>query len=332
MIKFFKSSDPIVYILLALYAVALNFNLIISPPVLDFRATAPIYQLIINGLQPIYVLNKYLVPIVFIIGLLLQSALFNGVVGRLRLFDSNNHLAAFCYILLFSLFNNHLYLSAPFFANFALLFALNTVNGSEKTGLLQSFDAGFIIGIASLCYLPTVSMLLFVLILFNIKHFFSWREFILLFMGLAIPYYLTAVIYFLTDHLPQFQQIYQLDFVTTSIAQPVYRLFELMIKLPLLFLITAVTIFIFQSRYFKSTMIVKNSLTMLIYMLSVSLLLFLFLEKFSLAPLCVPLLSIAALLAYALNEIDKSWTADIICLSIIAATFFFQYFNQFSPL
>ncbi|HMS53558.1 MAG TPA: DUF6427 family protein, partial [Chitinophagales bacterium] len=310
----------------------LNFNLIISPPVLDFRATAPIYQLIINGLQPIYVLNKHLVPIVFIVGLLLQSALFNGVVSRLRLFDSTNHLAAFCYILLFSLFNNHLYLSAPFFANFALLFALITVNSSEKTGLLQSFDAGFIIGIASLCYLPTVSMLLFVLILFNIKYFFSWREFILLFIGLAMPYYLTAVIYFLTNQLPQFQQIYQLNAIVTSIVQPIYRLFELLVKLPLLFLITAVAVFIFQSRYFKSTMIVKNNLTMLIYMLSVSLLLFLFLEKFSLAPLCVPLLSISALLAYAFNEMDKSWTAEIICLSIITATFLFQYFNQFLPL
>ena len=320
MVKFFKSSDPIVYLLLVLYAIALNFNLLLSPPSLDFKATAPIYQLIVNGLQSVYLLNKHL-----------QSALFNGVVNRLRIFDSDNYLAAFCYILLFSLFNEHIYLSAPFFANFALLFAVNTVNGSDRAGLLQSFDAGLIIGIASLCYLPMGVMLLFILISLNIKHFFSWREFLLLFWGLSLPYYITAASYFLTDQLPQFQQIYMGD-ITTSIAQPVYRLFELLIKIPLLFLISAVAVFVFQSRYFKSAMVVKNSLTILIYMLSVSLLIFLFLDKFSLAPLCVPLLSVAALLAYAFDELGKSWTAEIIHLSIIIVTLFFQYFSQFSPL
>lgn len=331
MVKFFKSSDPIVYLLLVLYAIALNFNLLLSPPSLDFKATAPIYQLIVNGLQSVYLLNKHLVAVVFIISLLLQSALFNGVVNRLRIFDSDNYLAAFCYILLFSLFNEHIYLSAPFFANFALLFAVNTVNGSDRAGLLQSFDAGLIIGIASLCYLPMGVMLLFILISLNIKHFFSWREFLLLFWGLSLPYYITAASYFLTDQLPQFQQIYMGD-ITTSIAQPVYRLFELLIKIPLLFLISAVAVFVFQSRYFKSAMVVKNSLTILIYMLSVSLLIFLFLDKFSLAPLCVPLLSVAALLAYAFDELGKSWTAEIIHLSIIVVTIFFQYFSQFSPL
>ena len=174
-------------------------------------------------------------------------------------------------------------------------------------------------------------MLLFILISLNIKHFFSWREFLLLFWGLSLPYYITAASYFLTDQLPQFQQIYMGD-ITTSIAQPVYRLFELLIKIPLLFLISAVAVFVFQSRYFKSAMVVKNSLTILIYMLSVSLLIFLFLDKFSLAPLCVPLLSVAALLAYAFDELGKSWTAEIIHLSIIIVTIFFQYFSQFSPL
>lgn len=332
MVQLFKSSSVALYLLLFVYALLLQLPLVVLPPVLSLDGGAPLYHLISLVLRYLRSIDARLLPIFFVACLTVQAYLLNMVASRLQLFDTPNTWVAFCYVLLCSLFAPYLYLSAPFFSLFALLPAIGiTANTPERGGYLPAFDAGMWVGIAALCYPATSVMLVFVWISLLINRFFNWRESVLMLWGFLLPYFMVGTVYFLLDCLMSPSILYHGSTITWYSSS--YSLFELFIKLPLLLLLLLTAIGVFQARYFKSSVATRRSLTMLIYLLSISLTLFLLLgSRFSLAPLAIPLSALAALLAYSLHEIKRPLLSEIIHLLLVGTLLFFQYFSQYSPI
>ena len=327
MVKLFKTSEPLVLLVLALYAVMLHFNLYLTPPTVELQATAPLSQWLLNLLHRLSGGSATILVTVHIGLVLLQAILFNAIINHHRLLPNFNFLPALCYVLLLALFNDHLLLSPPFFANFALLFALDKIyDSSIEESYLHAFDAGFAVGVASLFYLPSAVLLLFVSISLNVHRVFNWREFVITFLGAFVPYYLIATGYFFYSQLTEFANTHFLN-VTSSITNVVWNTSELLVKIALLGGVVLLSLFFLQASYYKSIVKVRKNLTVLMYLLSVSLLVFLFIEKFSLAPLALPIIALAGLFAYALSEIEEDRLTEGIHLATLMVLLFFQYFS-----
>lgn len=82
----------------------------------------------------------------------------------------------------------------------------------KRSALTNAFDAGYLIGTAGIFYLPT--NLLVVLIpfsLFIIRNKIEWREAVLPFFGLIIPWILLFSYFFITKNTTQFYEFFDLS-------------------------------------------------------------------------------------------------------------------------
>jgi len=255
----------------------------------------------------------------------MQAAILNFLVDRHKLLSTYTSLPALCYVLLVSLFNTHLYLSPPFLANFAILIALGRIYSSYNTqSFTQPFDMGFAIGIASLFYLPAIILTAFVLLALNIVRVFNWRQSILCIIGVIIPYFLAGTYFFVTDQLSEFL-VSQFGSITTATTTLGINYLEIIIKGTTVLGIIFMALYFFQSQFFKSIVKIRKLLTILMYLLSVSVLTFLFIEQFSLAPMALLLIPLAVFLAYSLFEIERYTIAESIHITILLVLLFFQY-------
>ena len=177
MVSIFKASKSVVLVVLFIYTILINLNLYIYPPTIDIQVTAPLSKLVLDALQAISNGQSYILTTIFIMLMLMQAAMLNYLVDRHKLLSTYTSLPALCYVLLISLFNEHLFLSPPFLANFAVLVALAQVYSSyNNNSFTQPFDVGLAIGIASLFYLPVLILTIFALLALNITRVFNWRE------------------------------------------------------------------------------------------------------------------------------------------------------------
>jgi len=84
------------------------------------------------------------------------------------------------------------------------------------------FDAGFLLGIASLLYFPAIFFLFFLLVALLIFQLFHWREWLIPIIGLAAPFVFVAVWFFWTDQL-----VMQYDFFISKFTPTLPETFPL---------------------------------------------------------------------------------------------------------
>ncbi|MDQ3047623.1 MAG: DUF6427 family protein [Bacteroidota bacterium] len=71
----------------------------------------------------------------------------------------------------------------------------------KDTAFSQSFDAGFLFSIASLFYFPYFVFFPLLGVALIILRPFNWREWLISFIGVLVPYIFVGTVYFLTDKL-----------------------------------------------------------------------------------------------------------------------------------
>ena len=325
MVSIFKASKSVVLVVLFIYTILINLNLYIYPPTIDIQVTAPLSKLILDGLQAISNGQSYILTTIFIMLMLMQAAMLNYLVDRHKLLSTYTSLPALCYVLLISLFNEHLFLSPPFLANFAVLVALAQVYSSyNNNSFTQPFDVGLAIGIASLFYLPVLILTIFALLALNITRVFNWRESLVSVVGVLIPYLFLGTFYFVTDGFSGFIAA-QFGQIHTTITNIPINYPEIIIKATIILFIVMLAMFFFQSHFFKSIVKIRKLLTILVHLLSISILIFLFMEQFSLAPMALLAIPLSIFLAYSFFEIDHKLTAESIHLTLLGVLLLFQY-------
>jgi len=324
-IKIFKTSESFVLLLLVVYAIVVNFNLFINPPAFITSSSAPLSQWLLNGIDFIAQGNSVVLSIIFLILVLMQASILNFLVDYHKLFNAYTSLPAFCYILLIALFNEHIYFSPAFFANFAILVTLTKIYASYNTqSYTYPFDAGFAVGIASLFYFPAIILSIFVFIGLGSMRVFNWREWLLAFMSILTPYVLLCTAFFMGDGLSNFLQTHLLSGANTIIT-PVTLNFELIIKTGIILAIILIAMLFFQGQFYKRVVKIRKMLTLLVHLMSISVGAFLLINQFSLVPLAMFLLPLSVFFAYIFFEVKSTLTAELIHISILLPLFFFQY-------
>jgi hypothetical protein len=154
----------------------------------------------VAGLSPTVLFMLYHLVI------LVQAIRLNLVLSDLRMFQNNSYTPAMAYVLLSGILTQWCSISPALIANFLLTWLFIKLcrlynHPSPKTLL---FNTGLIVGISVVCYHPTAILILVVLFALAVIRPFKLAEWVILLMGILLPYYFLAAGLFLDDKLSTF--------------------------------------------------------------------------------------------------------------------------------
>ena len=198
-VRFFKSSNTSVYILLPLIALSIWAFGFVFPSTLALNNNMPLYELISPSINKVHWIS-IVIAITIVIG---EAFLLNYIVNENEILTKQSFLPALFYILFVSNNKDMLQLYPQLFANLFLLFAINKLLNSYRKdkAYSQVFDAGLLVAISTLFYFPYVFLIPVLGVALVVFRPFIWREWIISIIGVLVPYFFVAVFYFWNDAL-----------------------------------------------------------------------------------------------------------------------------------
>jgi hypothetical protein len=185
-IRFFKAKYFIQFAALFLLAAVLWIDMIIDPSTLQIGGDSNSFF----GLTGILQGYPIILVIISILLLIFQAIVLNQILENHRLMERNQLLTAATYILIVS---SSTILTNPIgilFTNLILIIQLNIVLNiyGKKEPYREVFDAGFLIGTASLLHFPVLIFILFLWACLVLYQIFTWREWLIPIIGISIPH------------------------------------------------------------------------------------------------------------------------------------------------
>lgn len=205
MIKFFRQSYAIQYVVIALLAIALWIPSFASAKVMMGmgQPVIPLFNLIDNmlGFSPV-------VQLVFAFLLLaFETLIFNSILVNNQIIGKVSTMGAFVFVLLMSLSRTqtHFY---PF--ALSVLFILLVINNLfdiylEQKPELDLLKSGIFVALASMCYFPAIVLVVWVMVALPIAKKSSLRLELIPLVGFFVVYFFYFVgVYLFGDFLPTF--------------------------------------------------------------------------------------------------------------------------------
>jgi len=267
------------------------------------------------------------VNVIITLGLtVVQALLINQVVNTSNLAGKPSFLAALMYMALASLILPFLVLSPILIANFLSIWMLSKLLSLYRRTEIKPlmFDLGMIVAMGSLVYFPFIVMLLLVWGSLVIFRPFNWREWLAALIGFVTIYFLLGVVYFWTDRLEAFYQIWlPLTYpFPTSIHIETY---DYLVLIPVA-LILILFLFTLRQNFFKSVVHIRKSFQLLFGMLLLAVLSFYLNAELAVNHflLCVP--PIAVYMSYYFSYATKRWFYESVFALLLLTSIYFQFF------
>lgn len=192
-----KAVTNIFFLLVLLLAVHFHF----------FIAPAKVVAAINEGFIGIFLVNyasKWSASLLFMIYLfiiLIQAIRLNTALNSLKMFQQQHYTVAMCYILFSGFFVQWTHITSALIANFLIVWIFlklaNLNSHTSPKNLL--FNTGLICGITILAYHPTISLILIAFFALAIIRPFRVAEWVVLLMGIILPFYFLGAYLFLID-------------------------------------------------------------------------------------------------------------------------------------
>ncbi|MFV0605226.1 MAG: DUF6427 family protein [Niabella sp.] len=206
----FRQKNPGNIFVLFIFGILLKLPVLFNsaPPVIKPKDSY-VYLQIINFFKPLAAIFPFIYVIIAYLLLFLQAYLITSFINNNRLMNKANFLPAMAYMLVtsllpeFNVFSSAIIVSTLFITIFSILFSAHNQNITRN----NIFNAGLILGIASLIFLPSLLFIIWVYIALAILRPFKLNEWVLLLTGLITPYYFFIIILYLTDNF-QWQYLY----------------------------------------------------------------------------------------------------------------------------
>jgi hypothetical protein len=207
-IRFFRSSFPIQYLVIALVGLVLWGKAFVQPPPIPPPdGPVPLYSLLYTLLHGF----PHLAVIIAFILVFMESWLLNNLLNKHELVLKNSSLASLIFIIMMS--SSPLYLTLnPL--NITILTSLIILSNlmlsySRSEDLDLIFGAGFFSAVGSLFYFPYVLMLFILPACFVLFRSSRWREYAAALIGFMTPFIFLSTYYFLTEQLTQQIGVYR---------------------------------------------------------------------------------------------------------------------------
>jgi hypothetical protein len=175
-----------------------------------YDSTAPLSAALFGLLELVGNRPLWLYRVLALGLLFLQALRFNFVLNRADVHPERGYVGALTYLLLACLTTDLDTLSPLLIGHTFVVAALSALLPTSREGYdnRRLFRAGFLVGVAALCYLPLALFLLvglFAVIIFAANTF---RSFLLLLCGFLFPYAVAGTFFLYTDSLPGFVQFH----------------------------------------------------------------------------------------------------------------------------
>jgi len=202
----FRDRSDINLFFLVLFSVLLHFHVWMHPPLIIANTSDGLLaQFILSYVKP---LPPMALIVLFQVIILSQAIRLNMLLGKLKMFQQISYLPAFVYILLTGLFPYWDVISTGLIANSLIIWILVKLfrlydQGSPKT---LEFNIGLIVGGSILLYEPIAILIPLVLFALTIIRPFRITEWLVLVMGIVLPFYFVFTFVFLTNNAAHFTQ------------------------------------------------------------------------------------------------------------------------------
>ena len=205
MVFLFRDRSDINLIFLVLLSLALHFHVWMHPPLVIANASdGLIAYLLLNFVKP---LPSIVLIVLFQLIILSQAIRLNILLSKFKMFQQISYLPAFTYIILTGLFPYWDVISSSLVANSLVIWILVKLlrlydQNQPKT---LEFNIGLIVGISILLYEPIAILIPVVLFALIIIRPFKISEWLVLIMGILLPFYFIFTYVFLSGNLSDFR-------------------------------------------------------------------------------------------------------------------------------
>lgn len=288
---------------------------------------APLYKLIVAGM----VQYPILLTLISFILIFCEALLINHIIEKNEIIITNSFLPALIYILLMSLQPEMFSLHPIVVANLFILFALHKLMQSyrKETSYSEAFDTGFFISLATLFYFPSIVFILILWIGFIIIRPFIWREWIISFTGLIVPWVFLMFYYFWKDKFDSLRYdaiFYTIitpnkSFISLSFSFPEY------LQIGLLLLIS----FFSSGRLFrelsKGTVRTRNNLLLIFYFFLLGFVSIFIAPSYSIVYFSFLVIPFTIFFSNYFLFTKKEWIAEVFFLLLIVSVFVNQFLS-----
>lgn len=206
MVFLFKDRSDFNLIFLLLLSVAVHFHVWMQPPVIIANESDGLLSyLLLHYIQPL----PPLVLIVLFHAIILSQAIrLNILLSNFKMFQQVSYVPAFTYIILTAMFPYWDVISAGLIANslviWILVKLLRLYEQSQPKTL--EFNIGLIVGLSIILHEPIAILIAVVLFALLIIRPFKLAEWLVLIMGILLPFYFIFTYVFLTGNIADFRQ------------------------------------------------------------------------------------------------------------------------------
>jgi hypothetical protein len=199
MVFLFRDRSDINVLFLVLLSVAVHFHFYLEPPIVIANPT--------DGLLA-YLLFHYVKPlpplaliVIFHLIVIVQALRLNILVSRFKMFQHVSYLPAFTFVVLTALFPFWDAISSGLIANAFIIWILVKLNRlyDQTQPKTLEFNIGLIVGCSILLYEPIAILIPVVIFALAIIRPFRLTEWLVLIMGIVLPFYFIFTYVFLTD-------------------------------------------------------------------------------------------------------------------------------------
>ncbi len=325
MITLLRSFNSISLILLLVYTLGLQANLLVYPVEWLPESASNIYNLLVPALEFLSFGNYYILLGIFVFLLFTQALLVNLLVNASDFTETKTSLPGLAYVLLISLFNKLLFLSPAFFALFFVIFGFaRLLQLHRDKSYTHVFDTGFFVAMAGLFYQP--AFLLVFLVPYGLfqASILEWKAWATSFIGFLTPLYLMGIYFLLAGVLDisYFNSaLGAWSFVDLSILTNNLML----VKMGLMLCLFLASLFIVSRRFLKSTIQIRRYLNLLLAAVILSFAISLFAGGHLGQALSLVIVPLSILAGYFFYELRRGMVVELIHLACLTAVIVFQF-------
>jgi hypothetical protein len=193
-IRFLKSNNATAFFIIPILAVVIWVFAFFNPHILEVKHSMPLYDLVVSPVANIPWLSTFIALLL----LVAEGFLLNYIVNENEVLVKKTALPGMFYVVFMSMSSDMLQLHPLIFSNLFLMFALNKILNSYRKDIAfsQVFDAGLLISIATLFYFPFAVFFPVIGVALVIFRPFIWREWVISFIGVLVPYIFVVTFYF----------------------------------------------------------------------------------------------------------------------------------------
>ena len=205
MVFLFRDRSDINLLFLGLLSVVLHFHIWMVPPMVVANDSDGLFAYLL--VHYVKQLHPIVLMILFQAIILSQAIRLNIFMSNLKMFQKVSYLPAFIYIMLTATFPYWDVISSGLIANSLVLWILVKLLRLYDQNQPQSleFNIGLIVGGSILLYEPIAILIPVVLFALTIIRPFKLMEWLILLMGVSLPFYFIFTFVYLTGNLSDFR-------------------------------------------------------------------------------------------------------------------------------